>query len=153
MSLKVWPMANRQTGSSRARRAATSSGNGLAPGGDEVKPSGKLQSPFSSFPPGTAFSPKIRFPTGETLGRRSYRRLFSRFWRPVRYPVRLPREIVLAPSTTSRPGCSSGFWTAPGSISAQPVNAQFGVTNFFFGWIPVNQGKMIIDISIFILYY
>lgn len=62
MSLKVSTMANRQTRSSRAWRAATSSGSGLVPGGDEVKPSGKLQSPFSSFPPGTAFSSKIRFP-------------------------------------------------------------------------------------------
>jgi len=48
----------------RARRAATSpdSSGQLAPSGDEVKPSGKLQSPFSSFPPGAAFSPKTRFP-------------------------------------------------------------------------------------------
>jgi len=62
MSFKVWTMVNRQTRSSRARRAATSSGSGFAPGGDEVKPSGKLQSPFSSFPPGAVFSSKIRFP-------------------------------------------------------------------------------------------
>lgn len=41
-------------------------------------------------------------------------------------------EIVLAPSTMSRPGCSSGFWTAPGSISAQSVNAQLGVINVYF---------------------
>jgi len=111
MSLKVSTMANRQTRSSRARRAATSpdSSGQLAPSGDEVKPSGKLQSPFSSFPPGARRSArKLDFRDGRNFGAPivptpPFFLALSRT-RPLRVRGPPSRETasIRGPSTTSR---------------------------------------------------
>lgn len=68
---------------------------------------------------------------------------FSPTRRPVPYPAWLTREIALVPSATSRPGRPSGFWSAPGLISGQPINVQLGVLNVHLvGLAPVaDKGK------------
>lgn len=89
MSLKVWTMANRQTRSSRAWRAATSSRAERARARRRrSQTEWQITKSIFKFPAwhGVQLENSISA-TDETLGRRSCRRLFSRFWRPIRYPA------------------------------------------------------------------